>query len=98
MQRQLQTKSRHRMIVPVVRIPYLAPTAATLSRKRIDNNANDSDHHTNQCVRPPMEAAFRFNSTALLVLTPTTTGAGIVSTDFSGCHKEKSTPSILRRT
>ena len=86
-QRSLKKTSRHRVIVPVVRVPNLTPTATTISRKRIRNNADDGDHYANQCIRPPLGVAFSFNSTAMLVLTPTATRTGIVSTDFTYCHK-----------
>ena len=85
------------MIVAMIRIPYLAPATSTLRRKRIRNHTNDGDHYANQCIRPPLGAAFTLNSTALLVFPPTTTGTRIISTNFTCCHKQSSRASILRR-
>ena len=85
------------MVVAMVRIPYLTPSASTLRRKRIRNHTDDGDHYANQCIRPPLGAVFSFNSTALLVFPPATTGARIVSTNFACCHARNSNASILRR-
>ena len=93
----LKPWSRHRMVVAMVRIPYLTPSASTLRRKRIRNHTDDGDHYSNQCIRPQLGAVFSFNSTAVLVFPPATTGAQIVSTNFSCCHTRNSNASILRR-